>query len=143
MSKGISFQAFQYTLIIRDATGAKITGTGSIYDLEKTRTFAASIFRVSQRAAFVDIHPYVQDGSYADTALETIHRTGTPVATLPPVLAKEPEPEVAEMSGPEVHVAPGINAGRGLKPVEQAPVELSSAPRRRDRRGGKAKQEEP
>ncbi len=139
MSKGISFQPLQYTLIIRDATGAKITGTGSIYDLEKTRTFAASIFQVNQRAAFIDIHPYVQNGLYTDTALETVHRSGVAIAAIPPIPAKE-EPSGAETSTPEVPVEQAPSAAI---PGATDPVELSSARRRRDRRGGKAKQEEP
>jgi len=145
MSKYQHFQPLQYTLIIRDQVGHKITGTGSTYDLEGTRAFATSVFHVNRRAAFVDIHPYVEGGSYTGTALETIHRTGTPVAVLPPVPAKEPEPSVAEMSAREVYKVPTDQAEAPAEVVEVAsptevPVESSPAPRRRDRRV-KAKQE--
>ncbi len=152
MKTGRHFQPLQYTLIIRDATGAKITGTGSIYDLEGTRTFAASVFRVNRRAAFVDIHPYIEGSSYTGAALETIHRTGTPVAVLPPIPAKEPEPSGAEVSAREVYEVPTDQAEVPVEvvepetpveaPVEQTPVESSPAPPRRSRRG-KAKQEVP
>ena len=143
MSKYQHFQPLQYTLIIRDQVGHKLTGTGSIYDLEGTRAFATSVFRVNRRAAFVDIHPYIEGGAYINTALETIHRTGTPVAVLPPVPAKEPEPSVAEVSAREVYEVP-IDSPEvpaevvepeapAEAPVEQTPVESSPAPRRRGR----------
>lgn len=145
MSKHQQFQPLQYTLIIRDATGAKLTGTGSIYDLEGTRTFVTSVFRVNRRAAFVDIHSYIEGGSYTGRALETIHCSGAKVAPLPPLAAKEPEPSAALASTPEVSEelidqveAPVVEVvepeSSTEAPVEQAPAASSPAPRRRDRR---------
>jgi hypothetical protein len=52
----------QYTLILRDQAGQKINGTGSQHDLEGTRTFAESILRLVQEAAYIDIHAY-SDGA--------------------------------------------------------------------------------
>jgi hypothetical protein len=143
MKTGRHFQPLQYALIIRDATGAKITGTGSTYDLEGTRALAASVFRVNRRATFVDIHPYIEGGSYTDAAQETVHRSGITVAPLPAVPAKEPERSIAETSASEVHEEPIDQAEAPAEvPVEQTPVKLSSAHSRRARRV-KAKQEAP
>jgi len=132
MTKYQHFQPLQYTLIIRDQVGHKITGTGSIYDLEGTRTLAESVFWVNRRAAFVDIHPYTEGGSYSNTALETVHHTGISVSArevyeVPTDQAEAPAEVVEAVSPTEV-------------PVEQSPVESLPASPRRSRRG-KAKQE--
>jgi len=70
---GKHFQPLQYALVVRDATGDKINGTGSSYGLADTRKFARSILRLMPQALFIDIHPY-QDGLCSKDAVETVHR---------------------------------------------------------------------
>ncbi len=73
--KGSHFQPLHYALILRDATGAKINGTGSAYDLDGTRRFASSLLRTMPSVLFIDIHPFI-NGICHENAVETVHREG-------------------------------------------------------------------
>ncbi len=70
---GKPFQPLQYALVVRDATGEKINGTGSAYDLDGTRRFASSLLRSMPSALFIDIHPFI-NGMCHENAVETVPR---------------------------------------------------------------------
>ena len=58
MAKTTFFQSLQYALMVRDATGAKLSGTGSSYDLDQTCQFAESLLRVMPHALWIDIRSF-------------------------------------------------------------------------------------
>ena len=58
MSKPRHFAPTTHTLILRNADGEKINGTGSTGDLEHTKSFAQHILRTVPHVAYIDVYAY-------------------------------------------------------------------------------------
>jgi hypothetical protein len=58
MAKHQQFAPTTHTLILRNADGEKINGTGSTGDLEHTRSFAQKILRTVPHVAYIDVYAY-------------------------------------------------------------------------------------
>jgi hypothetical protein len=66
-----------YALILRDANGQKINGTGCPRALPSACKMAADILRLMPVAASIDIHTHVSSQHWSKTKpIETIHREG-------------------------------------------------------------------
>lgn len=66
-----------YALIVRDADGQKINGTGCPGALPAAQRMADAILRLMPTAASIDIHPHVSSQHWSETKpIETVQREG-------------------------------------------------------------------